>query len=727
MAVVSVSDSNNRAEDMEGTPTVTDIGAGAGGGKETVTFYEGLASISRKVTNTTLRGTGTTVGTPVDMTAGDNTTWLSKTFLSDYLDVNSVGCLVRLGDTTANTYDYILFDDGTLGDRGIGQTLPPSGGWLIAPVNPNVTAWRDAVNGSPTLTAVDVFQVGCGLATGAAKAENIFIDAIDIGDGLYLVGGDGGGSADGVFQDFVDYDEGEGSTTADRAGHVTTKEGIIYVFGKLIIGRTSAGTVTATEFTDANKTIVFPGGRVAAGWNEIEVDCGNAATRVTISSCSFVGRGRDNIKVWFDSELDVTGSIVLFTTSGVSHDFQTGDAVAYSNEGGTSVGGLTSGNEYFVRRASAVSFTLHSNRAGAYANTSLVTLTAAGAGNGQNHSFRRQPDTRPELNATGTSGVAGFSGCSLISFKGGQITSAVTLNAGTSLIRSGTLDLNQGKLSNASVSQSTVDYGEASIETADPSDITGTEFEAGARGHAIEATAAGTYSFTGNTFTGYGPAAQTFDTETDVTGGATDTIAITGHPYTTGDAVFYADDGGTETIGLTDDAMYYVRSIDANTIALFLSQEAAASNTNRVNLTASGVGNGETHSLYSANAAFHNSSGGLVTLNVSDGDSPSVRNSAGSSTTVNATVAVTLTGLKDNTEVRVFSTGTTTELDGIEDATAGSPDNRSFTFSLAAGTGVDIRIINVQYQYLKLTNYIVPSSATSVPIQQIFDRQYENP
>jgi hypothetical protein len=39
-----------------------------------------------------------------------------------------------------------------------------------------------------------------------------------------------------------------------------------------------------------------------------------------------------------------------------------------------------------------------------------------------------------------------------------------------------------------------------------------------------------------------------------------------------------------------------------------------------------------------------------------------------------------VTGLKDGTEVRVYSTGTTTELAGIETVTSGTVNNRFFTF-----------------------------------------------
>jgi len=101
--------------------------------------------------------------------------------------------------------------------------------------------------------------------------------------------------------------------------------------------------------------------------------------------------------------------------------------------------------------------------------------------------------------------------------------------------------------------------------------------------------------------------------------------------------------------------------------------------------------------------------------------------SAGATITISASnVDVTLTGLKDNSECRVYTAGTTTELAGTENATTGTTDNRSFTFSLAAATSVDIRVFAVGYLPADILAYTVPTSAASIPVQQIFDRVYQN-
>lgn len=122
------------------------------------------------------------------------------------------------------------------------------------------------------------------------------------------------------------------------------------------------------------------------------------------------------------------------------------------------------------------------------------------------------------------------------------------------------------------------------------------------------------------------------------------------------------------------------------------------------------------------NEVVYNNSGGAVTINVSGGDTPTIRNGAGASTTVNNNVNVSLTGLENNTEVRVYEVGTTNVVAGIEDVTTGT-----YTFSTQAGANVDIRVFNIDFQPADILQFVVPAGGTSLPIQQVFDRNYSNP
>lgn len=123
------------------------------------------------------------------------------------------------------------------------------------------------------------------------------------------------------------------------------------------------------------------------------------------------------------------------------------------------------------------------------------------------------------------------------------------------------------------------------------------------------------------------------------------------------------------------------------------------------------------------NAAVYNNSGGSVVLNITGGGStPTIRNGVGASTTVNSNVQVTLTGLQNPSEVRVFLQGTTTEVSGTgsENITTGS-----HSFSISSGTAVDITILSLGYQNTRIKNFSTTAD-TSVPVSQVLDRQYQN-
>lgn len=107
-----------------------------------------------------------------------------------------------------------------------------------------------------------------------------------------------------------------------------------------------------------------------------------------------------------------------------------------------------------------------------------------------------------------------------------------------------------------------------------------------------------------------------FNTETDVNG-STERITFTDHGLYTGQAVTYRTDSGTENIGLVDGVEYFVRAdfdpgpaYSRNNFELYDTQahaEAAEpTKTGRIDLTASGGGNGETHRLSADNSKFIN-------------------------------------------------------------------------------------------------------------------------
>ena len=95
----------------------------------------------------------------------------------------------------------------------------------------------------------------------------------------------------------------------------------------------------------------------------------------------------------------------------------------------------------------------------------------------------------------------------------------------------------------------------------------------------------------------------------------------------------------------------------------------------------------------------------------------------GTRTDTNGTVQVTQLTLNDliaNTEVRVYASGTTTELAGVESSAT------SFSTLIENNNSVDIVILNVNYEYQKVVN-VDTSVNASLPISQRFDRGYRNP
>jgi len=118
-----------------------------------------------------------------------------------------------------------------------------------------------------------------------------------------------------------------------------------------------------------------------------------------------------------------------------------------------------------------------------------------------------------------------------------------------------------------------------------------------------------------------------------------------------------------------------------------------------------------------------NSSGGPATISVSEGDTPSVFNTSGSSTQVLNQVAVTLTGMVSQSEVIVLDADTGAVIDQVENV-GGTGE---FQFLDDAGNVVDIFIHAIDYVWQSITDFTIPATATEIPIQQTFDRNYENP
>lgn len=93
------------------------------------------------------------------------------------------------------------------------------------------------------------------------------------------------------------------------------------------------------------------------------------------------------------------------------------------------------------------------------------------------------------------------------------------------------------------------------------------------------------------------------------------------------------------------------------------------------------------------------------------------------STGTRTRASLTLTGLKENSEVRIYEAGTTNELAGVEN----SGTSFTYTYDHTTDFDVDIVIASLNFINIKLTNNTLTSTNSSIPIQQQVDRNYENP
>lgn len=159
-----------------------------------------------------------------------------------------------------------------------------------------------------------------------------------------------------------------------------------------------------------------------------------------------------------------------------------------------------------------------------------------------------------------------------------------------------------------------------------------------------------------------------------------------------------------------------------------------------------GVTTGTITAAGTADACVHNSSGGTVTINVSGGSIPTVRNTNGSTTVIVNAVTLTLTNILDGTEIVVLDSRDDTtpyeapiviarveELTGGVDVgstavngTAGGTTNAN-TFTFTANSGATLYI--KAFRTGSISDTIVDSYTASqnIQISQRQDRVFSNP
>lgn len=182
--------------------------------------------------------------------------------------------------------------------------------------------------------------------------------------------------------------------------------------------------------------------------------------------------------------------------------------------------------------------------------------------------------------------------------------------------------------------------------------------------------------------------------------------------------------------------------IDGQDLAMQVIYDYLAAIQNDTTLTADGeliwewARSAQTQPLYHSGSSFfteRSNSKGIIVVDGGAGTQDHYTDDAGVQYIPPVSISVTFDKMKDNSEIWVFEAGTTTLIPGgyIEDATAGSVDDRNFTWSANASDVVDYVIHNFQvgaviYQTIRVNGFTVPGSNTTIDIAQTIDRNAEN-
>ena len=259
-----------------------------------------------------------------------------------------------------------------------------------------------------------------------------------------------------------------------------------------------------------------------------------------------------------------SGTVVAGTNTitSTSHGFVDGDKVLYDESTNPMIHGLTNGQFYYVTNATANTFRLAASYADALSGAVTSTVSSTDGVNIATDTFS---DTDHGL-LTGDRVAYTTSGTAV-----GGLSTAVTnyfvIKTGDDTFKLATTRAN----------------AEAGIALDITGAGTGTQTFTKAAGVAVDLT-----NYTDNI------RSATFAGTVAAVAVASDSITLSGHGFETGDAVTYANGGGTSITGLTTGNTYYVIKSDNDTVKLATSRTNALAGT-AVDLTVVGVG--ASHSL----------------------------------------------------------------------------------------------------------------------------------
>lgn len=276
-------------------------------------FIQGTGACSVKVSNQGVVLAYATGG--LNLSASNTHLYIWANMLAGGLMTNRSSnglCIFVSSDSTLTTgSNYKMWAvDGA-------DTYP--GGWVRYVIDLSKTA--TVTTGTLNLSSVQHVGMYCDTRPNTAKFDNLVIDRIDYttGVGLRVYGTS---TTDDLFSDILSEDEG---TVGNKYGILTSKEGIIYQRGCILLGD-NVGT-SACNLTDIDKIIVienptyYDGSAEAnclgVGFSGIQI-VGNSTGSTTLQFGKKVGSG--------DNARGRNGVTILGSLAGAELDFDDGNA-----------------------------------------------------------------------------------------------------------------------------------------------------------------------------------------------------------------------------------------------------------------------------------------------------------------------------------------------------------------------------------------------------------------
>jgi hypothetical protein len=695
-------------DNAESAANWTGFNDGAGGAptpqNESDVFVQGTQAVSVKISATGAdRGLWYDNTTGIDMTVTGRHLyiWIAMTTIGNAFTIANGGIYVKVAsDAAGNNWNKYYVGGSDYLPKG-----QVDAGFTRIVIDLNKTPSETA--GTPaTLTSIRWFGAGTN-QTGTAKSENFVVDRVDYGNGLSIEDGDS--TTPCSWQELFEADD----NASNKYGIIEQRSGVFYVKGGLGIGDAS-GTKTSLWLDESGATVIFENPLYHNGtalvsavdapnlYNIVAQGNGTGTTDITFGTVIGSGDGRQGIsggtiasagpKWTFDGETDITD---LDTVEFYGVTFGQAGVTQFSSATKTDVIGCIFVNCDEIQPNTAefinnsIVAPVPDRGVEIVSGTDVRQISFIAGDTGQFNATRvwqvdesTTPDTFVEFTDEAASAATG----DVNPFPATEATNDYFCIGADSKFESLSID----------------------VGTAGTTGVVAWEYWTGSAWTALSGVTDNTNSFKNS---GVNTVIWTDDTDDWDSTSLNDERPL-----------YYVRARITTTYG-TDPVLDEAHPVDKMEHHVrFPSTTGSPFTADTWNFFGFGaVGAPKWHGV--------NNSGGSLTITANDSDllETEVEDVGAAATTVNNNVAVTLTGMLDDTEVRIYTAGTTTELAGIEAATDGTADDRSFTFSLTAALDVDINILHKDRALNTYFSITIPASAASIPVFQPIDRTYLNP